>query len=156
MTEKKAKYPEEHEGAWSSFEYRELRCTIIRVQKRHNCGYVRLPESPIDSYDGIMAYVPVHGGLTYAHRDDDGSVVFGFDCAHYNSEQFPINDEGWLKQECRDMVDGILAAIAVCKQYEEEPNDDKRATIAQAVVDASSQPKEIGFSGLLQLMGGKV
>lgn len=49
----------------------------------HLCGYALFPQRPVQqqSYNGILTYVPVHGGITYAQMHPEG-MIYGFDCNH--------------------------------------------------------------------------
>jgi len=70
----------------------------------HYCGYVRFPKRPVKEkeYGGILTYVPVHGGITYAKESEDGSIVYGFDCAHCDDWSL-INPDGkkWTIEEVK-------------------------------------------------------
>jgi hypothetical protein len=83
------------------------------------CGYCVLPERPVKetSYNGILTYVPVHGGITLAKELESGKMVYGFDCAHvddeYNSDTWDID---WLTKQCENMA----FAIEVASAYEDE------------------------------------
>ena len=82
------------------------------------CGYVRFPERPVreEGHDGLLTYVPVHGGITYANTDGQ-SAMYGFDCAHLGDASDPrCSDVDWLKAECERMGAGILTA----GRYEDE------------------------------------
>ena len=75
----------------------------------HYCGYARFPKRPVREvgYYGILSYVPVHGGITYARQDDEG-MVYGFDCAHAGDEEKSwLKDEAWLMAECERMAFAI-------------------------------------------------
>jgi hypothetical protein len=49
----------------------------------HLCGYLTLPKGhPWGDVGCDDIEAQPHGGWTYASRNDDGSVTFGFDCAH--------------------------------------------------------------------------
>ena len=147
-----SKYPEDHEGVIDSFDYRDLHCTVLRQDMGHPCGYVRVPDCPVATYEGIMAYVPVHGGLTYA-KQDDGSVVYGFDCAHSHSRPHLFNNPEWMRMQCRQMVDGILTALPLRAEYNATADNEARAAIAQKVVDVAPS-EEIGFTGLISMFCG--
>jgi len=90
----------------------------------HYCGYVRFPRRPVKEkeYGGIITYVPVHGGITYAKESEDGSVVYGFDCAHCGDWSF-VNPGGkkWtleeVKLEAEKMAEGIKLAAEYEKHY---------------------------------------
>lgn len=69
------------------------------------CGYVRFKHDP----EVLAEEVEVHGGVTYYERDPDGSVVYGFDCAHYMDFDDPNKkDLNWLKAEVERMRISIL------------------------------------------------
>jgi hypothetical protein len=99
----------------------------------HYCGYARFAERPVqeESYHGLLTYVPVHGGITFAHADDAG-MVYGFDCGHAGDDtNQQRQDIDWLKAECERM--GV--AIRDAAQYEPDylaagdDNDTKAAVI---------------------------
>lgn len=98
-----------------------LQYSIVRTNSddRHYCGYVRFPKRPLkeQGYDGVVTYVPVHGGVTFAREDADG-MVYGFDCAHAGDERDPrVTDLTWLRAECGRLASGIVAAIGVEESY---------------------------------------
>lgn len=98
----------------------------------HYCGYVRFPCRPVkeQDYHGILTYVPVHGGITYARMSDDGSMVYGFDCAHADDENNPdLRDIEWLKTECQRMAQAISIAAAFEDAYLEADGDKSRAVV---------------------------
>lgn len=102
------RYPEAKASAL--FEEDDIIYSIVKQEFGHYCGYVRFPRRIVrePGYDGILAYTPVHGGITYAEADSlDGSMVYGFDCAHSNSHELPTNDPEWLLWQCRLMRWGI-------------------------------------------------
>jgi len=71
---------------------------IVDCRGSHLCGYVRFPERPVKerTYHGILTYVPVHGGITYADQKD-GGMVYGFDCGHAGDEERPeTKDPEWV------------------------------------------------------------
>lgn len=88
---------------------------------KHYCGYVRFPKGPVreKGYGGILTYVPVHGGITYAEESEDGSIVYGFDCAHNGdwSETFPYGHK-WMLEEVEKEVEKMATAIQVIAKYE--------------------------------------
>ena len=118
------RYPDNH--ALETFSYHGLECAIIRHSSLgHLCGYVRFPKRRLreTGYDGIVTYVPVHGGITFASEGEDGSMVYGFDCAHlgdapppefdYHGYRSPT-DHVWqpdeVRREIKRMVDALIAA----------------------------------------------
>jgi len=91
---------------------------------KHYCGYVRFPKRPVKEkgYEGFLVYVPVHGGITYAEQSPDGSMVYGFDCAHSNDWNL-ANPTGkrWtieeVKREAEKMAEGIKLAARYERRY---------------------------------------
>ena len=84
------------------------------------CGYARFRERPTISrgYEGILSYVPVHGGITYAEQHKDGTIVYGFDCGHAGDESIPeLKDIEWLKAECQRMACYIIVAATHEEKY---------------------------------------
>lgn len=106
---------------------------------KHWRGYVRFPNRPLKEpgYRGIVTYVPVHGGVTWAEDSPDGSFVYGFDCNHAwdrkdgtlqghaermrkfirtrnlaDPEGTPIRrTRKWLTAQCESMAAGIRVAV---------------------------------------------
>ena len=98
----------------------------------HYCGYCRFATRPVkeQGYDGFLAYVPAHGGITYAKQSEDGSMVYGFDCAHAGDEDNPnVTDMVWLRTECEKMAAGILAASPYEKRYLLAADNETKAAI---------------------------
>jgi len=99
------------------------------------CGYVRLlPGHPWygKHYDEIDA--KVHGGLTYAASDDEGSWWVGFDCGHYGDARdlglpmpagikkiLPltpldgqvIRTQEYVEQQCRLLCEQAAMAVTI-------------------------------------------
>jgi len=92
-------------------------------------GYVHFKARPTTEkgYQGILTYVPVHGGITLA--EPDGKIVFpwatnsllwpfytflkpcqgmiyGFDTGHCDSEKYPRADKAWIKRQIGLMLRG--------------------------------------------------
>jgi hypothetical protein len=101
----------------------------------HWCGYVRFP-APLfaDGDDNSpLGYVPVHGGVTYVHIDDDGSAVYGFDCAHAGDEHdLNLRDVAWLTAHTEQFAAALLAAA-----------DDTDEPLIAAVLDESAAPPSL-------------
>lgn len=96
------------------------------------CGYCIFPKRFLveRGYGGIVIYVPVHGGITYAKEREDGSMVYGFDCAHVGDEDKPeLKDINWLKKECEAMAKALRIAKKYEKDYLLAPNNEKRAEV---------------------------
>lgn len=127
-----AEYPESK--ALAEWNYEGARCSIVRVQDSgHLCGYARFPRRFVreDGYDGILSFVPVHGGITYARESDDGTMVYGFDCAH-SGDAPPIEFASkiglrhrnpgahvWTEDEVHAETERMVRGIAACEPYEE-------------------------------------
>ncbi len=88
------------EGPWQNesdeyeFEYRDIKCRVLRNKLGAWCGYIEIvkPDEWGDDYEEFP--IEVHGGLTFYDeksdtKPDDNKVVIGFDCCHY-FDQFPI------------------------------------------------------------------
>lgn len=118
MSDEQKMYPASQ--AFEQWEYNGCVCYLVQIKEMlHNCGYVRFPTKPVkeDGYYGILTYVPVHGGITYAHQSESG-IVYGFDCAHYSDESNPdVRDITWLKSQCHLMVDSITLAAEFEDRY---------------------------------------
>ncbi len=107
-------------------------CSLVQTRHGHWCGYARFPKQPTQEsgYSGILTYVPVHGGITYARQDDDGTMVYGFDCAHADDDNNPLlQDLDWLKAECQRMVAAILAAASVESLYLDAKDNPAKADV---------------------------
>lgn len=108
-------------------------------------------------YFGILTYVPVHGGITYADPYN-GGMVYGFDTMHYDSSGYPINDLGWLRRQCEIMASGIKQAAKVEEKYLRETDQNKKADLAQTVIDVCSDEEFSGHSigVMMNLMTGEI
>jgi len=96
-------------------------------------GYVRFPELPFvaPGLQGIMTYVPVHGGITYFQDWWDGSVTYGFDTGHLVSVENPeiINDIGWMMSETESLGRGIQIAARFEPYYLNATTNERKAVI---------------------------
>lgn len=119
-------------------------------------GYLAFPERPVveTGYDGIMRYVPVHGGITYAKHGIHG-MVYGFDTKHIDSEQLPINDKAWIKGQIEIMLKAILIAKDVEKEYLIATTNEQKAPLVQKVADACSA-QQMNFGVNIALLSGKL
>ena len=103
-----------------------------QLYMKHYCGYCRFKERPVigDGYRGIMTYVPVHGGITLANADDDGGMVYGFDCAHSGDADNPqTRNLDWLRGQCELMAKAIFIAAWYEPAYLLEKSNDQRALL---------------------------
>lgn len=118
-------------------------------------GYACFREKPVVEPDahGILAYVPVHGGITYCVHDEIGSV-YGFDTGHWNSDQFPIRDIDWIKKEILLMILGIREAAKIEPEYLKADGDNqRRAELVQPLIDLADGTN---FLVMLNLMTGEL
>lgn len=125
---------------------------------KHWCGYVRFPKRPLQEprFRGIVTYVPVHGGVSWAQESPDGSFVYGFDCNHNSDRERPpglgnakdfmrrlrkakkTRDESWLvgrpkrrtfkwlKGQVLIMAAGIQTAVRYEPAYLAAENDQQK------------------------------
>ena len=120
-------------------------------------GYAIFLEKPVKepNYDGILTYVPVHGGITYCEHEPSASI-YGFDTGHYGSESVPRFDPAWVKGQIGLMVLALkLAATLEDKYLAAEDDNEARAKIAQRVMDLS--PEEgFSFGVMINLLSGQL
>ena len=125
-------------------------------------GYAIFPKRiTIESgYDGILTYVPVHGGITLADEMGDGRMVYGFDTGHCDSGGVPREDPDWVLSQCREMVDGIKAAAAIEADYlaAERLPLEERNKIRAGLIDNSALggPHERSMGVCLKLLCGEL
>ena len=78
------------------------------------CGYVKFDKPPLPKtlgYNGIVTYIPVHGGVTYYDARKGGSVVYGFDGAHYkDKDNRDLLSEEWWETQCVHLAKGLKIA----------------------------------------------
>ncbi|MBA7690247.1 hypothetical protein ES703_98771 [subsurface metagenome] len=96
-------------------------------------GYIHFKKRPATErgYQGILTYVPVHGGITLARPDGKITfsilplfmakpylgIIYGFDTGHCDSEKYPRADKAWVKKQIGLMQGGILRARTVEVPY---------------------------------------
>ena len=83
------------------------------------CGYVSFPKRPVieQGYEGILTYVPVHGGITFATEYKNG-MTYGFDCGHYkDANNLDLQNIAYLADECIRMALAIKMAAKYEKRY---------------------------------------
>lgn len=104
-------------------------------------GYVVFKKKPVreNDYNGIISYVPVHGGITLCEHQKEGSI-YGFDSLHYNSREFPRTNHLWVKEQCEVMIKGIKMAAKVELKYLKAVTNKGKAKWAQMVQDI--QPEQ--------------
>ena len=83
---------------------------LRRVEKFN--GYCRFPSKPVveAGYKGMLTYVPVHGGITFAMHLA-GVSTYGFDTNHYGDEDNPlVSNIEWVEHQAWIMATGIRVA----------------------------------------------
>ena len=119
-------------------------------------GYVVFPKIPTieKGYCGILSYVPVHGGITYATEDDMG-MVYGFDTLHCDSNEYPRTDKKWIKKQIKIMIRGILKAREVERNYLRCTTNRGKGKWAQRVCDINPN-NSFNFGQAINLLSGKL
>lgn len=124
-----------------------------------------LPSAGPDFWGGLLGYVPVHGGITFARRHQEvvagrseptAGIVYGFDTAHIDSDPMLSTNTIWLKQEIEWLIRGIEKATMVEPRYLAADSDDARMSIAQEVYDVrpAAIGRQLGVTGMLSLLSG--
>jgi hypothetical protein len=129
----------------------------------HYCGYVRFPLRPVieQGGDGIVRFVPVHGGVTYTRQDENG-MVYGFDCGHVDDDKKPeLKDIEWLFAECERMATALQSAAHVEQEYLlGKDNEAKAAVLDKWHAELAEQGIEFAvqdnFGAMIALLCGKL
>lgn len=136
----------------------KLKYKILNGREGLN-GYITYPKRPVKEtgYGGIVTYIPVHGGITFAKQEDDGSFTYGFDTAHCNSNEYPRNSTEWIKGQLELMV----RAITLAKKLEDkyllaEGDNEKRGDIVQKVIDLAGEDYSRPLGVNINLICGKL
>lgn len=122
-------------------------------------GYVVFSKRPVRErdYEGILTYVPVHGGITYAEANGRTGMVYGFDTAHADSNEYPTKDKKWIKKQLGIMIKGILKAAEVELNYLTGFSEKEKAKYAQMVQDVNPNAKErYNFGVGINLLSGQI
>lgn len=137
-------------------------CAVRRVDlgtRSHLCGYVALPLTSVPAewhgnYDAdALQYLAVHGGLTYAEKEND-AAVFGFDCAHAGDDHDPeLRDPVHVMALARQMKQQILAYAERIDEWR-AANRERRTEITQEIIDSAARPVDIGFGGMIDMLAG--
>lgn len=119
-------------------------------------GYIVFPKRPVREadYNGILSYVPVHGGITLCDQEGD-EVMYGFDTVHYDSHNYPRNNHGWIKEQITVMLKGILKAAEVEAKYLKCVSNKGKAKWAQMVQDIQPEQGQ-NFGVMLNMLSGKL
>jgi len=158
MESDKELYPDDQAVEW--WAYDDTVCYLVRHKWGHYCGYSRFSKRPLreQGYDGIATYVPVHGGITYAHQDEAG-FVYGFDCAHSRDEYDPqCSDLDWLRGQCELMARCIKVAADFEERYLLASENEERAQVLdEFMAAADTRPNlEDNFGAMLNVLCGRL
>lgn len=120
-------------------------------------GYIVFPKRPVKEAGmmGIISYVQVHGGISYAEAEPDGSMVYGFDTRHAYSPL--IKSVDFIVDEIRHMLAGILKAAELEPIYLSEgiTEEHKKAAVNAVITtrpNASVETSSIFM--MLNRLGG--
>jgi hypothetical protein len=118
-------------------------------------GYAVYKKRPLiePGYHGIVSYIPVHGGITYAEESEEG-FVYGFDTAHCDSEEYPRNDHAWIIEQIETMIEGIHRAQIVEERYL-NGSDEEKIKCGQFVVDALNDQKNLPWGAMINCLCGQ-
>lgn len=130
----------------------------------HYCGYCVFPVRPLieQGYRGIVSYVPVHGGVTYAGEEKSGEMIYGFDCAHADDENDPdLRDLDFLARECERMAKAIHVAMSFERDYLLSPTDERKIEVLEAYHEALRQHEiffnlDDNFGALINVLFGGI
>jgi len=148
-----------------TWEARGVRFHLVKHPAGHYCGYCVFPERLVKEQgdSGLLTYVPVHGGITYAEETEEGRMVYGFDCAHAGDECDPrCTDELWLTHETETMAGAILIAAKHEEAYLQAGNNDAKAAAIRAFLDETVEVLERdlvvtdNFGAMINLVFGKL
>jgi hypothetical protein len=122
-------------------------------------GYLVFPNRPVkaQSHHGILEYVPVHGGITYARQAPDGRMVYGFDTAHGYSPRLKSVD--FIVEELRYMLAGILKAAEVEPVYLAKSGfsyAEKKAAVLSVINVRGEGDNNHSLGMILNLLTGKL
>jgi len=167
-------------GAFTTWDKCGIRFSLVRIvderfsmralqagrQRIWFCGYCRFPIKPViaNGYGGMLEFVPVHGGITLARRESDGSMVYGYDCAHGGDGTRPeLRDVRWLRQETERMACGILQAAKFEEAFLFESEDSEERVTVINRFHASLREHGIaydlrdnGVMGMLRVVMGEI
>lgn len=105
----------------------------------------------------LVQYIPVHGGITYAHKDSV-AAVWGFDTMHYKSENEPRTDRDWIRAHCWILYRGLLLAEKRWKEFSRAGRG-RKMQIVQELLDLVPEQAindKLGFTALLNTLMGNV
>lgn len=124
-------------------------------------GYVAFPKRHAPRLPagtgGIVKYIPVHGGVTYAVKDSY-MAVWGFDTMHYRSGAQPRTDQDWIRANCWVLYRGLMLAEKHWPEFE-RASQGRRAEIADvllALVEEQPLLDKLGFEAMIGMLFGRV
>lgn len=140
-------------------EYEGIATCVLKAPYEGLNGYAYFPSRPVreEGYDGIVAYVPVHGGITFARPTKDGGIIYGFDTGHCDSDKFPRYEPEWIMGQIAAMISGLKRAAEVEQKYLKAMTNKGKAKHISYVYD--TEPDKAGgysFGIMLNLLGGKL
>jgi len=127
-------------------------------------GYCRFKRKPVHErgYDGILSYVPVHGGITYCEHDH-GVSVYGFDTAHAGDDNNKsVRNIEWVEHQAWLMARSIQIAALFEPDYLRFKNNDIRSEIIakmHAMIDRKVGAKfkiTNNFGAMINLISGTI
>ena len=134
-----------------------LRCFIVPAPMEDALnGYVEFPKRPVreQGYEGLLTYVPVHGGITYANEDEDG-MIYGFDTLHHDSSSKPRSNKEWIKKQIEIMIKGILLAKKLEAKYLRCITNKGKAKYAQQIMNLQKE-ESMNLGVNINLICGKL
>lgn len=126
-----------------TWQEKDIRFHLLKTPRVHSfgghyCGYCVFPKRPVieQGYYGLLTYVPIHGGITYARETKEGKMVYGFDCGHAGDETDQrCTDELWLTHEIETMALAILIAAKYEEAYLLAEDNEAKGTVIEAFLD---------------------
>jgi hypothetical protein len=112
------------------------------------CGYCRFSKRPVQEpkYNGILTYVPVHGGITFVN-EDSGGMVYGFDTSHAGDEDnLELQNPDFVIAEAKRLAQAILVAAKWEPFYLKASETWVRAEVIQGFHDELEETYGITFT----------
>ena len=84
-------------------------------------------------------------------------MIYGFDTAHCNSDEYPRTSHDWIKKQIKLMLKGILKAKEVELKYLKALRQSTKIKYAQMVLDVDESHKnEFSLGAMIGILCGKV
>lgn len=158
-------YPFNHEDLIAVNENKAILQVNYVSTEGHLCGYVELNKLEIPkkwhgnyNADGLQ-YLNIHGGITLcetvpANRFHKGKVIFGFDCGHAGDrDRAELYDPEYVSKLVDQMENQIKRYAKIIDKWR-KAGPKKRCNMMDKIRDESKIKEEIGFGGLIDLLGG--